>query len=205
MTSAPGGLDRFDAYVASLPQGLSSYPEHVQKASVYREFIRFMPTGALPGRVPAVIEQLFLRPLPASAWVPEVHVTALFLAICDAGFPNEADFIARAFVANQELLTGPLYRILMMVASPGYLARNAEARWNTFHRGIKMVTETLPEGKTRSAVFRLEYPHGLLPELMARSYTTAFRAALEAAGGRGVNVEVQRYGPTSCAFACRWE
>jgi hypothetical protein len=202
--SPPTGLPRVDAYLASLPDGLASYPDIVQKASVYREFIRFLPTSAAAGKLPAPVEALLTKPVPASAWVPEVHVTTLFLGIVDTGFTKDEEFIARALIANKELLTGPLYRLLMMVASPAYLARNAEARWNTFHRGIKMVTESLPEGKSGSAQFRLEYPKKLLPDLLARSYTTAFQAALEAAGARGVVVEVVRYDDEACTFKCTW-
>ncbi len=197
-------LPHVEAYLASLPMGLASYPEHVQKASVYREFIRFMPAGGVIGKVPAPIEALVTKPLSASAWVPEVHVATLFLAIVDTGFTRDEDFLERALVANKELLTGPLYRILMMVASPSYLARHAEARWNTFHRGITMVTESLPEGKAGTALFRLEYPKALVPELLARSYTTAFQAALEAAGGRTVTAAVRQYAPEACSFACSW-
>jgi len=200
----PPTLPRMEAYLASLPGSLASYPDCVQKASVYREFIRFMPTGALAGKVPKPVEALVTSPVAAAAWVPEVHVTALYLAISDLELPDEAAFVARAEVANKELLTGPLYRIMMMVASPAYLAKNAESRWNTFHRGIKMTAESLPQGKSGTAVFRLDYPKALVPELIARANTTAFKAAIEAAGGRGVKVELTRFGPESSTLACSW-
>ncbi|MEW5740676.1 MAG: hypothetical protein AB1938_17240 [Myxococcota bacterium] len=193
-----------EAYLASLPRGVDSYPDCVQKVSISREFLRFLPSAGLSGKVPAPVEELLGKRLPASAWVPEVHACALLLAILDAHFSDAEAFVARAYVANKELLTGPLYRMLMFVASPLYLARNAESRWNTFHRGIKMATESLPQEKSGTAVFRLEYPRLLLPEVLARSYSTAFKAALEAAGGRSVQVEVAGWQPETCRFSCTW-
>lgn len=202
--SPPTGLRRVDAYLASLPNGLASYPDIVQKASVYREFIRFLPTGKLLGKLPEPVEALLTKPRSASAWVCKVHTTALMLGLAETAFAGDEDFVARCLVANKELLTGPLYRLLMMVASPAYLAKNSETRWNTFHRGVKMVTESLPEGKTGTVRLRLEYPKKLIPDLLARSYTTAFQAALEAAGARGVAVEVVRYDDEACTFKCTW-
>lgn len=126
-------LPQLETYLASLPRGVDSHPQCVQKASVSREFLRFLPTGGLSGQLPEQLEDLLARRLAASAWVPEAHASALLLAIHDLHFPgDEAGFVARSYVANKELLTGPLYRVLMLVASPSYLAKNAESRWNAF-------------------------------------------------------------------------
>jgi hypothetical protein len=197
-------LALLERYLAGLPQGIDSYADCVQKGSVSREFLRFMPSSGLVGRVPKVVEQLIARPPSPSAWVPEVHVEALFLAVLEAHFPNEAEYLTRSYVANKELLTGPLYRVLMLVASPLFLVKNAESRWNAFHRGVSMVTDSLPTEKTGTGLFHLAYPKLLLPEVLAKGYTTAFKAALEAAGGREVKAEVVKWGETRCDFSISW-
>lgn len=197
-------LARLDRYLASLPHGIDSYPDCVQKGSVSKEFLRFMPSAGLAGRVPKPVENLILRPPAPSAWVPEVHVEALFLSVLDAHFGDDTEFLTRSYVANKELLTGPLYRVLMLVASPLYLVKNAESRWKTFHRGVNLLTDALPTEKTGTARFHLEYPKLLLPEVLAKSYTTAFRAGLEAAGGREVKAEVAQWAETRCEFTISW-
>jgi hypothetical protein len=175
----------------------------VQKATVSREFLRFMPTINL-GTIPPVVEALINRRPGASAWIPEVHVASLFLAVLDAHFADESGFVERSYVANKELLTGPLYRMLMFVASPSYLVKNAESRWNTFHRGISLVSDALPTERTGTAHFHLAYPPHLIPAVLCRSYTTAFRAAVEAAGGREVTAEVAGWLPERCSFTISW-
>jgi hypothetical protein len=200
---APPPPKHLASYLAALPQGIDSFPDCVQKASVSREFLRFMPSTGL-GTVPAPVAALIQRPPPASAWIPEVHVAALFLSVLDAHFSDEVGFIERSYVANKELLTGPLYRMLMFVASPLYLAKNVESRWNTFHRGITLVTDELPTDKHGTARFHLVYPANLLPAVLSRSYTTAFKAAIEAAGGREVNAAVVAWLPEQCQFSVSW-
>ena len=191
------------SYLESLPQGIDSYPDCVQKASVSREFLRFLPTTGL-GALPAQVEALIKRPPPPSAWIPEAHVAALFLSVIDAHYPDPQQFVERAYVANKELLVGPLYRVLMLVASPLFLAKNAQARWGTFHRGVTMVTDSLPTEKTGTASFHLAYPPYLITQLLCASFGTAFRAAVEAAGGREVSTTVVRWQPEACHFELTW-
>jgi uncharacterized protein (TIGR02265 family) len=67
-----------------------------------------------------------------------------------------------------------------------------------------MNTDSLPEAKTGTARFHLAYPRNLMPAVLGRSYTTAFKAALEAAGGREVSAELAQWEPERAQFTVTW-
>jgi hypothetical protein len=189
------------AYLASLPHGVGSYPGYVQKASVYREFIEHMPLTGLDG-LPAPVAELLTSRVPVGAWVPEVHAHALYLAIADVHLPDEEDFLYRKLQANRRMLRGPLYRLMMVLVSPDRLIRAGSERFSRFHRGITFkATQTGPGAMTA----RLDFPAHLVPDLIARSYAVAFRAAFEAAGGKRTDVTIVGSTATHVDFVGTWE
>ncbi|MCC6332626.1 MAG: hypothetical protein IT380_01405 [Myxococcales bacterium] len=194
-------LSAMEQYLQGIPAGLASYPGQLQKASVVQQFMKEMPTYGLEGQVPAPLEGLLSKTLSPSSWVPEVHATALLLAVRGLVYSSDEAFLSAALRANRRLLTGPLYRMLMMVVSPGFLLKNAAGRWSQFHQGMTLSVSFRGEGE---AVLQLEYPPGLLPHLIARAYSTAFHAAVEAAGGKAVAVELAALEATQARFTCKW-
>ncbi len=190
-----------NAYLDSLPAGVGSYPDYVQKASVYRQSIKEMPSDGLVGRVPEPVERLLVQPMPVTAWVPEVHATALYLAIADVHLPDEREFLARKLDANRKIFRSPLYRVLMMVVSPTVALRNSGAKWRTFHRGITLATRQL---EPRRAEARMTFPPRLVPELLVRTYGLVFQATAEAAGGKDVDVQVRSSDDTHAAYEVTW-
>jgi hypothetical protein len=193
-----------DAYVARLPNGFDSYPQAELKASVLHNFfgddkkLLSHHASKLPAPVRALIEKL-----PAeSAWVRECHATGLFMALIDAELHGEDAFIDFAYRKNKKLLDSIAYRILFRVLRPRTVVNGAVSRWDVFHRGG--VTLELVDVADDAASIRLRYPAHLVPPVMARAYTTAFRAAIELAGAKGCSVDLVASDDASATFVARW-
>lgn len=194
-------LRRFATYIEALPNGLASYPAYTQKAAVYRRVLAEF--GAVPDltALPEELRTLVSEPLPVSAWMPEVEVNALYLALADVHGMSDTEFIDGFYAVNRAVLSSPLYRVLFFVLAPERLVRGAATRWGSFHQGIVLAIKAGP----RQATVRMEYPASLMPELLARAYVTAFQAAVELAGGRNVSFVVGEYTPTHTIFDGSWD
>jgi hypothetical protein len=193
-------LPRLEAYLESLPKGLDSYADHVLKASFYRQFLDDHPLLKSAG-FPGELGRLVAQPLPVSSWMSEAHTTAFYMASIDLLGLDDDTFLQAIYRLNVRVLRGPMYRVMMMVISPSLIVRGAESRWNAFHRGIRLSAEMRGE---KGGTVRLVYPTNLYSPLMARAYTMAFRAAIEAAGGKSVEFAVTAYSPTVAEFEGRW-
>jgi len=188
------------AYIDSLPDGLASYPDFVQKASIYRLWIENTPAPFVPRELPPELDDLVRNPRPVSTWVSVAQTTALVFALTDARFGGEQALLQGFLQFNRKLLQGPLYQALMAVVSPAMALRGASARWGAFHRGITLDLAVTGHGAT----VELRYPPHLVSQLFARGYTTTWRATLEAAGARGIDVELERWSATGALFRAGW-
>ena len=194
-------LARMEAYLAALPGGVDAHPECLHKGSVTRQVLRAFPTDKLPP-LPAPVQTLVREPPIASAWVSEVHATALYLAICDAHFPNDESYVTFSADFNRKLLRSPLYRVLMLVATPLRLMHHAGTRWSALHRGSTLRVEPVGEYTARGTV---RYPTELFPLLLLRCFATAFQAAVEGSGGRNVRVEMLARDARQAEYDVHWE
>ncbi|MDB4971253.1 MAG: hypothetical protein JWN44_6942 [Myxococcales bacterium] len=190
-----------EAYLASLAGGLEAHPECLGKGSIARSVLAKFPIDKLP-KLPGPVQALVDSPPPSSLWIPEVHANALFLAICDAQFPDDESYLAFSLDFNRALLRSALYRIVMFVASPTQLLKTAGMQWNALHRGSTMNASLLVTG---NAVSQLNYPIALFPPLMVRSFATAQRAVVEGSGGKDVVVELRGHTATRAEFDVRWK
>lgn len=191
---------RVHQYLSGLPRGLDSYPTCLQKASVFRQFIKLAPS-TWKSNLPAPLGALIRSPPPLTAWIPEVHATSVYLGIVDVRGWEDREFVNRSLAMNRELLQSPLYRILMSMVSPSRLIRGGPSRWMTMHQGIELTG--LVEGKT-SALFKLTFPPRIMPTLLVQSYATAFQAALEIASARQVTVSIEASTDESTVYRCDW-
>jgi len=191
-----------EAYLAGLPGGLSSYPNHRQKATVFRAFIEGIDLTPYAAQLPTRLAVLIAKPPSPHSWLTEVEATAVYLALIDLVFQDEERFIAHAYERNRQLLDGPLYRILFRLAGKERLARGMASRWGTMHTGIALIAMAIP-GRSEATV-RLEFPAGLIPPVIARCYVTALRAAFEVAGARDVVFELVEESPTLLELRGRW-
>lgn len=189
------------AYLDALPQGVGSYPTYVQKASIYRQFLDLTPMAGVTEVLPEAVRHLVTDPAPVSAWIPEVHLTALYLATLDVRYADETAYVEHWGEVNRALLQGRLYRLLMRVASPSIVIRGAVSRWRSFHRGVALHLDRVSRG---NVVVRMTCPPGLIPAVLAPSYALAFQAALEVAGADEAVVRVEARTDTEIRFTGRW-
>ena len=179
-----GTLPLLDEYLEGLPRGLDSYPDCTQKASVYRQAFGRRFASVLAPRLPATLGRLLTEPEPITAWIPEVYGNALFVALYETSYGDEEEaFLRDGRETGRRLFKGPLYKVLMVVASPALIIRRANAGWTALHRGIAL-DAGLTGDHTASA--RVTFPRNLVPRVVALTYASAFHAALEAAGGKRV-------------------
>ena len=188
-------------YLDGLPAGIDSYPDQRAKASAYRAFLEGLPAGDLAGALPAPVRHLVTDPEPVTAWITEVHANVLYLAAVDVLFDGEADFLDHYERMNERLLGGPLYRMLMRVASPGIIVRGAAARWDSFHRGVTLEAEgTGPN----AAKVTLTWPPAIYTRLIAEGYARAFVVALRLAGGKDAALELTEFTATGARYRGTW-
>jgi hypothetical protein len=192
-------LERWRAYVESLPGGLGAFPTVECKAAVIRSFFRSYGQPKLPDDLPRELGLLATAPPPVSVFVPAVHARAFFLAMGDAQGWSDEELVRRTRVANDDLFGGVLYRAVFMFISPRRMLEHAPSRWALFHR---MSTATMESIAETSCVMVVREPALLMSELLGRMHGTAVASALTAVGAK--NVEVSSRVRPDVRYEARW-
>jgi hypothetical protein len=192
---------RVEAYLASLPRGLASYPECQFKGDSLDAWLRQTPTHDVAHLVSPQLAELLDRDRPVPVWVPEVQANALYLAIRDAHFVDDATYLAHARESNRAVLDTPFNRVIFWAASPRAILRSAGLRWGSLHRGTAIEVRS---ARDSSVEIGLSFPRGLFPELVLRATALGIAAALENTGARDAEVHLRDVEPTSALFAARW-
>ncbi len=200
-------LPSVESYLEGLQNGADSYAQCRIKGSVVVGALAGcgVPLPFAPGLVPPEVEAL-TRELPSvNDWVSEVHYSALLLAVAELRFRGPEglhDFDRWILEENRRLLTGPLYRVLFMVASPERIVRAGGERWGRFHRGSTLSVRVESKGYVAG---HLAYPANLFPALTLRGFGMALRAAAEAAGAQDVSVSHVVKSETSTDYELMWQ
>lgn len=195
-------LQRTRAYVASLPNGLDSYPECRSKGSIWKAILRATDTSSLAGRVPPELFALERDSLYDSAWMPMVQNFACHMVLRDCLFPADRMLAEHFRKINRDLFTGPLYRVLVALASPAMLIQAADRRFAALFQGIDIkVVMTGPN----SARLTQTYPPDLVPALIGRMFLVGFEVAVELAGGKNLSGRVLEHGKTEARYELRWQ
>jgi len=192
---------RVMAYLARLPHGLDSHSECKAKASIYRAAMGDLDVTGATTPLPEALVQLLQQPAPPGSWIPEAYNNALHLALADLHFADDDEFVDRAYAANQDLFRSPMYRAMMLLANPERVLNGARKRWEAFHLGTEFALEVA--GNTAQVVLR--YPDDVHDLLMLECIAMAFRAAIEAARGKNVDVSLTQVSPARAEFAGRWD
>jgi hypothetical protein len=200
-------LPSVERYLEELPNGADSYPHCRIKGSVVVSILTTcgLPLPFAPGLVPPEAEVLTREMPSVNDWVPEVHYATLSLAVREQRFPGPEGlhgFDQWVLDENKRLLTGPLYRVLFMVASPERIVRAGGERWGRFHRGSTLSVRSEAKGRVTG---RLTYPEKLFPPLTLRGFAMALRAAAEAAGAEGVSASHHVKSETSTEYELAWK
>lgn len=190
-----------NAYLASLPQGLESFPEVQQKGSIVQSFLEGVPIQQHLSSLPRPIAELVKHLPPPSAWISEVKAAALYLACADLCFPSAEAYVEFAYRANRKIIEGPIYAMLFRMLGVKRIVNVVAGRWEQFHRGtsLKVVHFEGTEGR-----LRLDCPPHATPLLLAQCHGTAVRATVEIVGAKNVTVACTQSGPSAFDYVCRW-
>ncbi|MFO0554604.1 MAG: hypothetical protein U0271_39875 [Polyangiaceae bacterium] len=195
-------IEAVEQYLGRLPGGLDAHPECQMKGSVLRAFATGLPRPLVAdGNLPEPVRELIATPSLPTAWIPEVHATALIVFASAACFDDAQSFLEHAHRTNYALLDSLAYRVLFRLIGATRLAAQAAARWSVFHKGTSIDILSREDGAVR---FRLKAPAHHVPRVLAQAYATAFRAALEISGQRDVTFDTVQSDACSTEFRGRW-
>lgn len=193
-----GSLPRLEAYLASLPDGLDSFPDCQAKAALFRENLKQLPVHELPSSVPARIRTRLLDGDAMTSWVPECEYNAAFLTLLDVHDVSDADAPRVWYRVTAALIASPIYKFALGLFSRERILRGVSAQWGIFHRGTEMEVG----GTTERTEFSLVSPAALMPPVVQRAYGDVMLAVMESCrDGRGVRVEVVSQVPGRITFA----
>jgi uncharacterized protein (TIGR02265 family) len=189
-------------YLGALPHGVHSHPHCLVKGTVLRAIAHALRDDVrVRAGLPAETDQLVEEPPLSNAWIPEVHLNVLFLAICEVRHATRDSFETWAYEGNRAMLAGPLYRVLFGVLGPERIMARIQLRWSAFRRGSTLSPVDMgPQGGT----VRLAYAPNLMPDIALRAMRGAFRATADAAGAKQVRINYEQESPTSTLFDVRW-
>lgn len=194
-----------DAYLSGLPHGVDSFPEARIKGAMVRSLADDLRTRLGRGeRLHPLAQAMLDAPPPASSWVPDVKLHALYLAAeetCFSGMGGEAAFEQWIFSRTRDSLRGPLFGVLFAVLSPELVLRGLPYRWAAFHRGTSL--EVLSTERS-SARLRFSAAAGLMPPVAFRALRAVVRAAGVAAGASAVGATLEHVSPTTTDLVVRW-
>lgn len=162
------------AYVESIPEGLDSYPDAQIKGSLARAMVELQPANFDASRLPPPIRALFDSPPLVSDWYPECRVVAMNMAMREAFFDTDEAYLAWVRDGLDEMMSGPLYRVVFKLVSPTRLARGAARRWGAFRRGTQREVMELNENGNLG---RAMYPEGLYTQLYGECLLAGLLAA----------------------------
>ncbi len=130
-------------------------------------------------------------------WIPNVLSEAVLCAAYDTAFTSREEAAVANVERNLRLFRSPMYRALMIVASPRLLLRGTGSRWLAFHRGSTM---SLVGGDDQQATLMLSFPPHLFVPENPLDVRGAVEAAFISAGSRHARVIVDAHTETSITY-----
>ncbi len=171
---------------------------------MYRDALDDRPLLLADGDLPDPLMALVREPVDAQAWIPEVHMNAIFYAIADEHFRDVPvdDFIAWTYGRNLHLLNQAWFRVLFVVAKPEWILRGIEKRWSQFRQGTEL---RLTERESKRVRVRLIYRPFLHDADSVRCIGAALRAAAAIAGAAHVVETVEHCDEVYTDFLYTWD
>ena len=188
-----------DAYVAGLPEGLDSHPEHFAKSALVRSLMND-PLRACVDEVPACLRELVRNPPPASSWVRQTHAHAIAQLARDIAFGSDAEFAAFCYEQQRALFSSSLYRLLMRCTSPSRVLTTVQRRWSAFNRGTSVVA--MISGSAGRLC--IEHPTGLFDPITRIAVSEALRATLDLSRASEPKVALGRCTPSRTEIHAEW-
>lgn len=189
------------AYLASLPDGLDSFPDCTARPETYEGVHQSFPQDRIPPGLPESI-QTFLRG-EQKGWQPEVVPLVTYVMLSDV--MGRDGFLQWTRDDASRLFQRGFIRHLMKLVSPTLVALGAASRWKTLRRGTAIVAEPVKtEADRHYTTSRVTSPHGLYPEIFAHGLTQALGAAVSGARGTDIRVELVAYRPDEIVHRASW-
>lgn len=195
-------LARLEAYLSSLPGGLSAYPECQAKGILVRMLASEEIYAGAASRLPQPFRSLVEEQPIGSEWIPEVHYQALIYGLADVRGQEDDGILAGVRARHRRMFESPTYRILMVGSSPAALLRGADLRWANWHRGSTLEVEGIADDGVRLVV---RFPRGLFNGLQLRVFAESFLAALDLSQARSPRVEIMQSGAGFARYRAAWE
>lgn len=190
-----------DAYLATLCDGWSSFPECQVNASLV---LGLRARGAFDGldRLPEAIAAQLSGVVPETAWFPEVLGVGVFLAVRDARFPGlngEHDFLMWVEALNHEILDAQ--QRALDARTPADAVHLLPGLWARFHRGTTM--RVVAHG-AQHAEIAFAHPPALFPREWTESRRRTLVSALVRAGAVQPEVRAAADGARGTTFRLVW-
>lgn len=204
MTRVQLAIEEMNRYLAALPHGLDSHPQCLMKGSVVRVLLARLPDSRMIDALPAPLRQLIEYPPLPTAWVREVHASAMVVYLAHAAYGSEEALVAQAYRDHFALLDSAAYRILFRFVGAHRLLGQVASRWSLFHQGTELSVLEKARPHEGGSV-RLKCPPHHVPAVLAKCYATAFRAAIEIAGARNASIESHAIDASTIEYRGRWQ
>ncbi len=191
-TLDPARLPRAAEYLASLPQGLRSFPGcRVRDITVEPYARAFGHLAGEPGLPPPVAD--LLSGIGGGPWFPEVVFQVAHLVVRDRVFDDDASYFEWIFNANALIFDKPILRNLMRLVSPTLIVLGSAKRWAAFHDGSELTAERVVSlGDRGQTLAHLRHPTGLFPGVFLHGLEHVFMAALLASRAQQPQVKLAR-------------
>lgn len=169
-------------YIHALPGGLDAYPECEAKASLITSALDGHDTEAMLDGLPDVVLDAIENPPPAGVWVPAALCDAVFFAVCDRYYPDEAAVKQWTYERTRAMAKNALYKALLRVPGPAILLKASAKAHGLFQRGT-LFDIVLSKGR---AEIDLSFPPRLHVGLNLIANVALWQALVEITGGKQV-------------------
>lgn len=204
-----GSTDSFDherypkltEYLASLPDGLASYPECKAKGTLIKSIIEGQLADDLTDGAPVELANVIRNPPTFNQWVPATWSDALFYLVVDRKYPTEEAMIDWCYKRTLKMGQSAMYRALVRAAGPKALLKMGAKVHDMFQRGTTLRVEL---GAKEAELF-LEHPPYLHGGWNHLSNVGLFRALLRMTGVHHPQADMVESAPKLARYVLAWD
>ncbi len=189
------------AYLASLPQGVDSYPECTVRAATMIAALDLLDLDGTEG-LPEPVRALVADPPHRSRHIPEVHNLAFFSWLRDERFEGDEGYLTFTDAVFHRFYAMPLYRVVFMVGRPDQVASASTRIWGWVRQGTRL--EVTGRGDGHVWLRATSPPHlfdALHARVLARGLAIAYRLAH---GYERLAVSLHEQTPTELSLKVAW-
>ena len=188
-------------YMASLPQGLDSYPECTVRAATLISALDLLDLDSTEG-LPEPVRSLVADPPHRSRHIPEVHNLAFFSWLRDERFEGDEGYLTFTDAVFHRFYAMPLYRVAFMMGRPDQVASASSRIWGWVRQGTQLEVTGRGDGHVW---LRASSPPHLFGPLHGRVLTRGLGIAYRLAHDyEGLEVSLIERTPTEIRMKVEW-